>query len=380
MKIIELVGDPHDRGRLYGRSISARVDAVFEHWYSSLIVVGDKGGTLHEITVSDYLQNFLNATNFLTAVEQWAPELLEELEGIASYISIPFSHLFCFQLFDEEWLYGLSNRVQRPTEKCTAFALINHQSQSSYAGQNMDIPAWVDGYQNLLRINGSNGKPDALVFSISGHLGLNGVNSAGIGITCNTLAQLNHSQEGLPVTFIVRSVLEKKTLDDAVEFIQSIPHASGQNYILSSASQVRCFECCSTSVVEYVPNNSQNIFHTNHALINKDCVDPPLAFGSYHNSCLRLESIKRRLDSKRQSPALSWVKSALSAHDDRENPVSRVAQAGGGTIGFTAGSSIYEFLSPPRLHLAAGPPCITEYMSYDFARNPKNNFFNELSD
>lgn len=371
MNLITLSGSPAHRGRIYGEQYRLKINVLLQHWYESLIDKGSDQSLKRTLTVDTYLQEFLTSTQYLQMINVWAPELLQEIAGIAEGASVSFEHLLCFQLFDEEWIYGLSNGHHRPTEKCTAFALLNSNENNSFAGQNMDIPEWVDGYQSLLRVKGTDGKPDALVFSIVGHIGLNGINSSGVGITCNTLAQLNHSIDGLPVTFIVRSILEKKTLDEAVDFLKAVPHASGQNYILSSDSQIRCFECSGSRVVEYIPSTKpQTLFHTNHALVNVDYVDPPLKFGSRTNSIARLESIQGRLGDGEEASSLNDIQAALSAHDDIANPVSRTSCANGGTIGFTAGSSIYEYGARPRLHLASGPPCQTDYQIFDFDAEP----------
>ena len=65
-------------------------------------------------------------------------------------------------------------------------------------------------------------------------------------------------------------------------------------------------------------------------------------------------------------PSLIDIKEALAAHDDPVNPVSRNTNAEGSSIGFTAGSSIYELGGEPKLHLAAGPPCETEFEVFEF--------------
>ena len=151
-------------------------------------------------------------------------------------------------------------------------------------------------------------------------------------------------------------------------FLRSVPHASGQNYLLSSANDLRCFECNSKGVVRYTRKNSPcRVFHTNHPLSGTD--ESPGGDAKIErtaNSIERLRSISTRLGETSQDVSLEEIKAALSAHDDPSNPVSRNTNIHGDPIGFTAGSSIYEFGDIPRLHLAAGPPCETEYELFDF--------------
>jgi len=243
-------------------------------------------------------------------------------------------------------------------------------SQSNaFAGQNMDVGSWADGRQTLLRIRpATQGAPEALVFSIAGALGVNGLNSHGVGITCNTLNQWDYNPKGLPVFFILRTVLEKSSIDEAEDFLRSIPHASGQNYILSSANAVRCFECGGSGVVAYEPAQWQGkIFHTNHPLVPRPGADSlPASPPPKPNSVARLDSISQRLGQAHTPITLPIIKAALAAHDDPQNPVSRDEDNEGSSIGFTIGSSIYEFTPAARLHLAAGPPCKTDYLIFDF--------------
>ena len=239
----------------------------------------------------------------------------------------------------------------------------------SYAGQNMDIGSWVDHHQVLLRVMPTGNTPEALVFTIAGNIGLNGLNANSVGVTCNTVAQLKYSTKGLPVAFFVRSILSKRTIDEAEAFIKEVPHASGQNYILSSLGEARCFECCGASVVRYSPDHCHGrVFHTNHPLINPDLstdVLPPEKMLNA-NTIARLDSISNRLGNKKTANTLDDIKAALSSHDDPDNPVSRSTNNEGSPIGYTAGSSIYELGDKPRLHLAAGPPCETEYRTFMF--------------
>ena len=373
MPLITLNGTPEQRGYHYGQAAQNLIAAVVQKWRHNLGTYGKNNQTTEPVNADDYLAAFYQQTDYLSAIEQWAPDLLAEVQGIAEGAGQRFEDVLGIQLADEEWIFGLRRGLDKPTEKCTAFAVPDAENGLSYAGQNMDIGSWVDGRQVLLRVMPSvaaNGQPtpEALVFSKAGSVGLNGVNAQGLGITCNTLSQLNHATNGLPVSFIVRTVLQQHSIDEAEAFLRRIQHASGQNYMLSSKGDMRCFECCGTSVVRYAPEKYQGrLFHSNHPLVNTDENDflAPEKRRS-DNTVARFDSICHRLGDSEQTLTLADIKAALSAHDNAEHPVSRNANKTGSAIGFTAGSSIYEFSDKPRLHLAAGPPCVTDFKTFDF--------------
>mgnify|MGYP001094169100 CR=1 FL=1 len=368
LPIIELSGSPRERGRAYGEAGKTQIAAVIECWRADLGNFAQNSATATAIDSNEYLNKFFSQTDYLSAIKQWAPDLLEEVKGIAEGAEQTFENILGLQLMDEEWAFGLRRSLNKPTTKCTAFGIPEQAHGVSYAGQNMDIPSWAEGKQVLLRVTPTEQSPEMLIFSIAGNIGLNGLNSKGLGVTCNTLAQLNGSTAGLPVAFIVRSVLEKHSIDQAERFLRSIPHASGQNYILSAPGDIRCFECCGTSVVRYAPDTHQGrVFHTNHPLINQDECDilPPEKRRSA-NTVARFKSICCRLGDSIATITLDDIKAALAAHDDPENPVSRNIDNQGSSIGYTAGASIYELGLKPKLHLAAGPPCETKFKIFEF--------------
>ena len=233
-----------------------------------------------------------------------------------------------------------------------------------------DIDAIMDRTKGRPLVTGVVQPTEALVFAFAGIFGLNGLNANSLGITCNTLAQLNYATDGLPVSFIVRSILERHNMEEAEQFLRTIKHASGQNYILSSPRDMRCFECCGTSIVQYLPETTPGrVFHSNHPLVNQDENDllPPDKRRN-KSTVARLDSIGNRLGDMTRKMTLEDIKSALAAHDDPGNPVSRKINPTNvdNSMGYTAGSSIYELGSKPRLHFAAGPPCETAFEIFEF--------------
>lgn len=366
--IVELAGTPRERGRIYGETAKALIAEVVVRWKDDLGNFKPCNFSKYDNSEA-YLEAFLSQTNYLKGIEKWAPELLEEVKGIAEGSGQAFETILGLQLIDEEWLFGLSCQLGKPTNKCTAFGVPRQNQRSGFAGQNMDVPSWVEGLQVLLRIMPTEKSSEALIFSVAGVIGLNGMNSSGLGITCNTLAQLTSSIDGLPVSFIVRSILRCQTLDHAEQFLRSIKHASGQNYILSSRNEMRCFECSAHKVVRYIPEHNQGrVFHTNHPLVNDDISELSVAKNHNRNSNARLNSISTRLGEIKQVTTLEAIKTALSAHDNLAHPVSRQITPDniGNSIGYTAGASIYEFSEKSRLHLSAGPPCQTDFKVFEF--------------
>lgn len=367
---IELRGSPRTRGRIHGETLRQKIRDVDAH--HDRFLAGYFG-----VDPNDYVADFLDRAHFVPAIKAHAPDLIQEVEGLAEGANLSFAKALHMQLIDEEWAYGFYHHRSVEQNKCTSVGIANGNDAPTVAGQNMDVPGYIDSNQILFHIESDGDTPEAYVFSYAGLIGLNGLNSASIGICCNTLNQLEPSMTGLPVAFLVRSVLRQRSFDDARAFITSVPHASGQNYVLSAPGRIGAFECSANKVVEFRPDaEHRHVFHTNHALVNDDQSRyrdrmetlSPVNRNKFANSHARLASIEARLMAQPDSWTVDTLKAALRSRDNAAHPICRSRDdMQDSFIGFTAGSMIYEHTEPPMLHLASGPPDETRYRKFGLA-------------
>lgn len=330
-----------------------------------------------------YIADFMERADFLPSIRAYAPDLLEEVEGLAEGADLSFDEAFHMQLIDEEWAYGFYHHRAVEQNKCTALGARNRDGLPTVAGQNVDVPAYIDGAQVLLTLEDERTGELSYVFSYAGLIGLMGMNDAPLGICCNTINQLETSMTGLPVAFIVRCILQCRSFDEAQNFIARVPHASGQNYLLSSPNQVGTYECSANNVTEFHADaDGQHVYHTNHALVNDDqksyrgLLDGLSVTSSnkFANSRARLDSIAERMVAADGAMTVEKAKAALRSRDNRDHPICRSrADTQDSFIGFTAASLIYEYADEPCLHLASGPPDETVYHVFDFKRKSLNN-------
>jgi len=102
-----------------------------------------------------YIDKFLQETNFLPAIKKWTPDLLEETEGIGEGSGVDSKTIYAFQLMDEEWLFGRKTVLEGAKlggPLCSALGAYNQEGYPAIQAQNMDIPSYSDGFQALLRI------------------------------------------------------------------------------------------------------------------------------------------------------------------------------------------------------------------------------------
>jgi len=193
---------------------------------------------------------------------------------------------------------------------------------------------------------------------------------------CNTLLELKASTDGLPVAFVIRGILAKKTGKEALEFLQTVKHASGQNYILGVKDKVYDFEASAGKVVRFIPNasNPSLVYHTNHAIANddikpwyiKDHRQILAGLAKKDNSVIRFASLKNRLDFSGNTVSVEKIKQTLRSKDDLINPVCRDYSSA--YSGFTFSSVILTLGNNPSIQLTDASPDQAEYITHFFEK------------
>ena len=180
--------------------------------------MADLHGSLAEAAGGDvrgYLADMLRETDFKHAIRTCAPDLLDEVEGVAEGASLASDDVYALQLLDEEWAFRVGRASARELSKCSSLA-IAEPGGPTWIGQNMDLGDYTDGHQVLLELEADGAAPAARVFSTAGMIGLMGVNAAGVGVCVNSLSQLPNAAEGLPVAFVLRRLLQTRELQEAL--------------------------------------------------------------------------------------------------------------------------------------------------------------------
>lgn len=373
LQTVQLAGTPRERGRIHGEALRPLISRGIRRW---------RGGILAstELDPDDYLDRFLESCDFLPAIERWAPHLLDEVRGIGEGAGIPFRDVYAYQLMDEEWHFRRTlagEQEGRELDHCSTIAVFGERGAPPLLAQNMDLPKIYDGTQALLHVRHHDTAVESFVFTPAGLLGTTGLNSWGVGICCNTLAQLGHTSRGLPVAFVVRHVLEHRAVVEAERFLQAVPHASGQNYMIGGPSGIVDLECSANKVVPCMYATTR-LYHTNHPIANDDqpwrsgdvsslapgrgsaSTDAPATVLS--NSEQRFSFLANALADMSERITVDRAKSILSTC---EVPIS-VARSSKGD-GMTLGSLVMQLSSPPLLDLAAGPPAETTYSRWTFS-------------
>lgn len=363
--VIELSGNGYQRGLQHGKLLKNEIAEIYKKWKKDI----ENGTNENADTV---IKRFYSETNFTPAIKKWTPEILDEINGIAKSSGQTFIDVYCFQMADEFWIY-LDKITNTEKHHCSGIGVAAKGSNPTYIAQNMDLPSFMNGGQVLLHINANKNEPEQYLLSSAGLVALNGVNASGIGVTVNTLMQLSASNDGLPVVCVIRGLLLKKDKKSALNFLQNVKHASGQNYIIGAIDSVYDFEASANKVVRYTPDaNSQSlVYHTNHPISNDDLkpwykekVEKVLSGAVSSNSSIRLQALKIRLNINNPSFSDNTIKATLRSKDNEKNPVCITYQSDRDIFSFS--SVIYTIGKNPTVQLTNGSPDLSEYALHKF--------------
>lgn len=216
-------GDAYARGHHLGSSVAERVERTVGAY---MMLFEQQAGL-------DRARVLAEAQRFIPAIEDFAPELLEEMRGIAAGAGRDLREIVAANA-RTELLYGVPAHPE-----CTAVAVAPPASASGhvYVAQNWDWYAALAGTTVLWVLRRDDG-PDVLTFAEAGLVGKIGVNSAGLGMAVNLLtSDADHPGPAAPMHVILRHVLnETRSVAEAIALLAATPRCTSCNHLLADRS------------------------------------------------------------------------------------------------------------------------------------------------
>ena len=327
--VIECKGTDLEIGRAHGEAARELIARGLGQWRENLAA---QRGDPHA-----YVARFLAQTSFQDAIARFTPDLLEELHGIAEGSGQEFDLILAYNLMDEEWSFR-TGKLDGMAPGCTVVAIAGKA-----IAQTMDIPTMHDGTQIVLAIEPEKG-PAQRVFTAAGMLGLNGANHAGVGVVVNNLSQSPSAATGLPVACVMRRILSHQSADAAGRWIESVPHAVGQHYLIGDPTELISIEGAANGTFR-VPV-SDHYVHTNHPLPNHETRPETAEIERVSNTRARFDRATHLATDASDQDDLQRIL------EDCEAPISRAPKSGFMTFGGTSiGLSV-----PPTVRVTPGPP------------------------
>ncbi len=266
LRVLELTGSPYAMG--YAHGLAYR-DDIRRYTLERVALAGSPGWTgglgmeqagvlaLAEACVAEH--------------ERYAPDLMEEVRGTADATGLRVAELVITNGFTDfvDAVYAQARQrvvTSQAADDCTAFLVPDNRTADGHGffGQTWDMHDDSTEFVILLR-----GRPDTgpgyLAFSITGCLGMIGMNDAGIAIGINNLLG-GDGQVGVTWPFVVRKALQQTEIEAALACITEAKLAGAHNYLLFDATGRGYNVEAMSSHCEVTALNGEAIVHTNHCL------------------------------------------------------------------------------------------------------------------
>ena len=335
--VLEVTGSPREIGIQIGETFKENLELAFsrrEKWFKKIkdYATGD-GKDKYNI--------------LLEASKTYTPEVVEELEGWAEGSGIAFEDFFALNCKNELLTFrGMENKVQAYVPDCPGCSTVAlKDGKSLIVSHNEDGDGAYDDLMFILKAKPDSGN-DFMAFTYPGIIEGNApsLNKHGIMITTNYIGS-SIVKPGVPRYFMMRKLIEAKSIDEALEIAQMSDRAYAYHHIITSLKENRAVGI-EVSPEKFEVKEIDGLYiHTNHLIYDtmKDCPQ----FESYINrsSLPRLESLTKNLGSLNISEIMPEVIiEAMSCHEGKPYSVCRHPE--GDVTGATLGNALYVSESP----------------------------------
>lgn len=342
---------PYGRGYQHGAALQYVIQKGIAQWKQWI------NETLGQQNVEIEIAEFIHDTDYLKGIRKHTPDLYEELQGISKGAGVDFQTLYAYQMFDEFVVHAVK---KYRLDHCSGFGVYGRDALPNILGQNNDLPPYYSGTHTVLRIKYPSNH-DVIVFTWAGLLAQNGVNNKNLGVVMNIVPTAKGKVDGVPMPYIIRTILEKKSREDAVAFLRSLGgSAAPMNFIIGDALKVVTAENTADGTKVFEDFHGENwVAHTNHHL---DLDVSTLAAGAVSKTVERLVALEDMLKGKAGEVDAERAKRIFRTKPVLKNFVT--------DPGFPTMESIVIELIPnnPRLHISPGPPDSNRYSTFDFAQ------------
>ena len=287
--VIKIQGRAEHRGRQQGVLLKERIHKTVEFYRKQFLQPEEQ---ILEI-----------ASQFRKSTEALREDLYLEIEALARAAEV-----------DPVWIYALNGRTEllslNPME-CTSLAFRKH----GLIGQNWDWDSEVEELAVILDIEKEDNHR-IITMTEPGMIAKIGMNNCGLGVCLNFMNIENYQPYGVPLHVLLRTILDSKSLNEALSLIK--PHLAGKvgNIMISDGNgDIEDIELAGDEFFS-IPVEDRFV-HTNHFLTKVD-YDPlffPHTFGRYN----RAKELLNMLD----NPSVESMKHILKDRGNEKYPICR---------------------------------------------------------
>jgi len=357
IQIIELnQTDPIQRGQAYGEAARARIEKILAVYRE----------IFHRITGETWEETLVRAAPFILKAKAFAPDLVEEIQGIARGANRAFEDIFLLNARSE-----ILFNPQVLAQECTTIAALPEVTKTgdTLLAQNWDWYKEVINCQVILKIGQREKKPALVTFTEAGQLAKIGLNAAGIGLVVNNLTS-DQPRTGVPWIFLTRRILESSHLAQALGYVLNTDRAHSINFLIGHADG-EAVNLETSPVEEHVlwPENGICV-HTNHYLRpGKNFRDLKPLRDPYLSTYLRCRRAQKGMAELKNQIDVPGIQNILKDHMDKpfsvcthRNPAVEPLRQ------IVTCLSIVMDLSRRQIHYTPGNPCRGEFQTIEMGK------------
>jgi len=214
----------------------------------------------------DWPQVLLVAEEFQGTLQRMAPDLLEEIEGIAVGVNDP--------RVGPLDIIALNCRSEialgKWTDGCTSLGVKLREGQAAeLLAQNWDWNGKMRENVALMSIE-RRGKPRIWMVTEAGIIGKIGFNSSAVGVCLNAIRAKPMVSSLLPIHVLLRRVLESQSVNDAIKLLSDLGGcATSAHMLIADPSQSRGAEISPLGMSIINEDEDGIVVHSNHFLLNR---------------------------------------------------------------------------------------------------------------
>jgi hypothetical protein len=221
--LIDVSGTPYERGYQHGRAAGDLIRRYPDALRRVIIVEARYRAPDTEPAELADAELEARTLHFLPFFERFCPEHVTEIRGIADGAEVPFWMALLPNVRAE---VGVFDRLSHGVTGCTAFAVGPDATADGgvLIGQNQDQNALMRELTIILRVEPDDG-PNMLMATFGGLIAYGGINSAGVGIMQNSLAN-SVWRLGLPHYPLKRALLQQDSISGCLAQFDRAPLGS----------------------------------------------------------------------------------------------------------------------------------------------------------
>ena len=280
IRVLTVGGAPYEIGYVHGRAFAKEIAELTEERLRlscDPFWTGGQQATLDEVLA---LGKACLACHY-----EYAPDLMEEMQGMADATGLGLDELVIMNGFTDfvdvianPAVLGGHRRSDAIADTdvdgggCTAVIVDPSASADGrgYLAQTWDMHATATPYVLLLDVRPQHG-PALLTFTITGCVGMIGMNEHGVAVGINNLLGAD-GRVGVHWVYVVRKMLAQRTVDDALAVLRGARLSGAHNYLLlgpDAQGRQRGYDVEQMATCAHVTPVDSVYAHTNHCLISR---------------------------------------------------------------------------------------------------------------